>query len=821
MTSLNPSLSRNADRTAESPRDVVLRPEIRDLLAQLKKRIRTYVLIEGLALLAVIAGSLFWLTFLADWTYFQATGLELPIWFREAVGIAGLALLAAGALVWIVLRIFARFRARALALVLERRFPSLGMRLITAVEIGESRTGRESKLTAAMIERAIDEAVRLCAALPLESVFDRVPLRRALAVGTFLLLSIAGLAVVHPAGMSRWARAFVTRDAVYWTRETDLVVRAVMQPGDRVREFRDGILKHPRGVDLVLLVEVPQGKRMPNSVELQYTLDAAHGSSRIEMIKTGDRQFRHTISGLLDSLALWVSGGDYVTRVPIRVEVVDPPRLDHFVLDCDYPSYTHVGQNADGTTSRRTIEVQSSQVTLPMETRFQLRAQSNKPLVALRLETEALQIHINHEGATIALRSPTGDTKSERALARTSEPFLSSDGLAAALPFIMTAQEKPEKSGIIPIPISANTRIRIELEDLDGVTSAEPIRLAINGVIDEPPVVQTELRGIGSSITRKAVIPIVGTIADDYGVSKARFEFRVGDAKDWRVRPLRQPPSGSPKEYHLRREPAEAVERFEVLPLELSIGQKLIVSILAEDGDNLNGPHRRRSEEYHFEIVSNEELLSLLYVKEVNLRERFEKLIGELEKVQKDLVDHRGRAAERKRLEAAGKLPASGEDLNELQTAIQICAVRSLHQVRKNSVETFSVEDSFRGLLEELVNNAVHTQQMVSRIGTLIVVPLHTANERDFPAADEAIGLFKLAADGREDSVPRIDESLRTVGTVIARLKAALNEMKDLVKFHEAISRLQGMIKEQEQITDSTKQEQKNKRLKELKGLVE
>ena len=43
--------------------------------------------------------------------------------------------------------------------------------------------------------------------------------------------------------------------------------------------------------------------------------------------------------------------------------------------------------------------------------------------------------------------------------------------------------------------------------------------------------------------------------------------------------------------------------------------------------------------------------------------------------------------------------------------------------------------------------------------------------------------------------------------------------MQDLVKFHEAISRLQGMIKDQQQIIDSTKQEQKKKRLKELEEL--
>jgi hypothetical protein len=248
--------------------------------------------------------------------------------------------------------------------------------------------------------------------------------------------------------------------------------------------------------------------------------------------------------------------------------------------------------------------------------------------------------------------------------------------------------------------------------------------------------------------------------------------------------------------------------------------------VFAQDGDNLNGPHTARSEEYVFQIVSDEELLSLLYVKEVNLRARFEKIISELEGVKKDLVDHQVRAngsADRVANGGAKKgnraADSDPESLGDLQTAIAVCAVRSLHQVRKNSVETASIEESFRGLLDELVNNGIHTQQMADRIGLQIVQPLHLANEKDFPSADEAIGLFKLAVDSRRDPVPQIENSVRTVTALIARLKSALAEMQDLVKYHEAIAQLRSIIQEQQQINDTTRQEQKKNRLKELEGL--
>src|SRR5580700_865722 len=556
-----------------------LRPAIAGLLSQLKRRIRSYVLMEGTALVLIVLLSAFWLTLGIDWAYFRASGLELPVWFRESVAISALVLAAAGALFWIGLRLFRRFRARALALVLERRFPEMGSRLITAVEAAEAR-GRdesqpgESHLTAAMLERTIDEAVRLSASLPIESVFDRTPLRRALTAASVLLLSVGALAVVEPRALARWGRAFVAHDATYWARETRLVVKAIVQPGDRLREFRDGRLKHPRGVDLTLLVEAADGSTPPANVELNYVLDAGRGAGRIDMVKSNENQFRHTLSGLLDSLSLSVSGGDYVSRTPLRVEIVEPPRFDRVSLDCDYPSYTGLDRDSEGKSGRKTVEVEGSQVALPMETSFVFRARSNKPLVGLRIETDALRISLSRQGGRIAHKNAAGELGAEKPLPTPPDgSFLSVDGLDAHLPFILTGRANPKAgdhkqaatAGTVglPIAIPADTRLRMELEDTDDILSVEPIRIVINGIADTPPTITTELRGVGTSITRKATIPVSGAITDDYGVAKAQFEFRIGKDKPWQAYPFRRPPAGSPKTYALQRDEADKTERFQ------------------------------------------------------------------------------------------------------------------------------------------------------------------------------------------------------------------------------------------------------------------
>ena len=76
-------------------------------------------------------------------------------------------------------------------------------------------------------------------------------------------------------------------------------------------------------------------------------------------------------------------------------------------------------------------------------------------------------------------------------------------------------------------PIRESESMRIYLEDTDGIINLEPIRLEINGQVDEPPAVQTRLAGIGKAITRKAVMPFQGSVTDDYGLQELFFEFRT------------------------------------------------------------------------------------------------------------------------------------------------------------------------------------------------------------------------------------------------------------------------------------------------------
>ncbi|TXT20353.1 MAG: hypothetical protein FD138_4228, partial [Planctomycetota bacterium] len=318
---------------------IQLPPEVEASLERLRGRIRQYVLWEGLALAIVLVGLFFWFSLGLDWAVFSVRRLEPPRWLRVGLDVAVLGGLAAVVLLMVAFRVFRSFRSKSLALILERRFPELGDRLVTAVELSAQSETR-SALTSAMLERTVAEASEKLQQLDVGSVFDRRPLRRAMSAASILLVSLIAFASMCPQAFARWRAGYLGLEETYWPREVELVATVLALPGDRVRAFVDGEYKHPRGSDLVLLFDVPAGKKLPERVELQYKLGGGRGYGRATCFAAGERRFKHAIDDLLDDADFWVTAGDFTNREAYRVRVVDPPRIDMLTAESLFPEHT-------------------------------------------------------------------------------------------------------------------------------------------------------------------------------------------------------------------------------------------------------------------------------------------------------------------------------------------------------------------------------------------------------------------------------------------------------------------------------------------------
>ena len=793
-------------------------PEIHALLGSLRRRIRRYVALTGLGIVCVVCGVLFWFSLGIDAAWFSISLLELPRWVR-----AGFVLVAGAAtlftfLVYVVLRLSGRFGMKDLALVLERRFPELNDGLITAVEMASDPENEHTELTTSMLNRTVAQAADTSQTLDAHAVFERRPLRRTIIAASTMAASLVVLGVTNAQAVQRWYRAFVRQDDVYWNRETALIARVVVQPGDHVRDFvlarGELVCKHPRGADFSLIIETPNTTR-PNGAEWKrpqrVRLDVTRGDgsrSRVYLPPSRDETFRYGIAQLQDSINIHIRGGDYASRRPYRVVVVDPPRVSHVDLECDYPQYTGLNQ-----TDARQLRMHGAQASLPVGTTFRLNVVCNKELAGFRLRSDRFELAGTRSSGTITMLADADNPQREIDFGTaTTHDRLQVGKRDFSVQFLLDriAEGKPRSASVPPpgpIRLEPDSTLNVYLEDTDGIVAASPVRLVINGTPDNPPTIHSELRGIGRTITRKAVIPVAGVVEDDYGIAKARFDFRVNDETAWRARPLRRPPHSRPRRLDLRRAEDELFELFEVLPLDLTVGKKLTLTVYAEDGDNLHGPNAAHGEMHSFTIVSNEELLSILFAREINLRRRFEQIIEELEDIREDLVLQRSRLSDTTDAET------------DLVRAVAACAATALNGIRKGANETASIEDGFRGIRDEFVNNRVLATEIVERVGTSIVVPLQQIIADDFPEVDRRLGLFKLATDRGSDPSNPIRASVQSLEILLSRMRQILDKMEDLQKIHEIFTFLKGIIDEQQGLIDATKSIEIRRLKERLKGL--
>lgn len=811
---------------------------------------------EGLAAVVVVLGALFWISFAVDWIYFRLSHLELPRWFRATILIVGIGLLAAGAFSWILLRMFRSLRARSLAMVLERRFPELDDRLIMAVEAAEGRLETKSPVTSAMLQRTLADVTRVVKQLDPGSVFDSRPLRRASMVAVGLVASILGLMVVDSAAMERWVAGYLSLRDGYWPRETELVVRVIVQPGDQLRDFVDGHFRHPKGGDLSLLIEVPRGKTAPDRIRLDSRM--GQGLTQIYLTPSADQTFRHTIVGLIEDVRIWVSGGDFSHARPYSVEVVPPPEVKQIVLNSLYPEYTGLNRQTESGSQRTPNELKGAQISLPMQTDLIMDVQTNKPLNQARIEGDAgserweIELTLDASGshaARIVLKSQDGKPQQIVPLPElppsTASTAESTSRSGFALPFVLDVEGATRLPALLksaaaagpplayPLPLPPDSLLRISLQDLDQISSPVPTRFTINAIVDQPPIVETKLRGIGTSITRKARIPIAGTIVDDYGVAAAQFDFRVDDAVAWQARPFTTPPSGFPREYTLKRSDTEGFERFDVSPLDLSLKQRLTLTVAAVDACTVPSPgqatasqagsaaaaatpaHRTQGIKYIFTIISEDELLGMLHGRELGLRRRVEQIITEAKEGLKDLQTQQDKLSEWAGLKASG-VALEDERVKAIQMGLNATADRTLHGIRKNAVESAGVEQAFTEIREELVNNAADTPARLERLDEKILAPLNKINSRNFPAVDQALGLFKLALDKNTDPASPLGSSIDETTTLIQQLELVLGDMAELQRMDAMIEDLRKLIKNEQELQQETKRKRKEKAIKAL-----
>ncbi len=732
-------------------------PAIESLLGRLRRRIRAYVCTDGMARIVVALGAGFWASLALDWTF------ELPVLLRAVVLMA--VALATGYVVYrfLFVPLAVRLADRNMALLLERKFAQFDDGLLTAVEMAE-RPELAAGFGAEMLSHTRRGAQAHAEGINVTEVLNAATLVRHVTLALALAGSVGLFVAAAPNSAAVWARRNLLLSSELWPRATHLYVRGLDD---------DGHVKIARGADWTLAVEADAAPKrvVPEVVEVRYqTNDGARGSenmSREGAVLPGEADFQpysHTFRSVLSPLEFYVFGGDD-REGPYYLDVVESPTISRMTLHCEYPAYMN--------RVPRDLPV-AGLMQLPEGTEVTILAEANKPLLVAQID----------------------DVTDDAALRRTRIDLAAENGAPA---------ERFEHR--IP-PLTGDLVLQFTLFDTDGIESLESVRLAISAVSDEPPEVDVGLKGIGTAVTPEARLPAAGTITDDYGVARIWFEYHADDAV-----PRKRPFPVEAKE----QEAIDVSDALEIGELQLQPKQKLHVAVLAADACTLgSGANEGSSQRYLLDVVSAEQLRSMLEARELMLRRRFETIVEEFTATRNRLAE-----TELATPEPPAEQPATPSSSAPAQAGAdpvlpqRVAVTRVAQNVERSAHETLAVAEAFEEIRAEMINNRVDTEELKIRLKEGVADPLKQIVEGPFPVLEaELERLIDQLSDPQAAQTTRA-AAVAQMDAILVQMSQVLDKMLELETFNEVLDMLRAIIEEQEQINTDTK-DQRKQRLRDL-----
>ncbi|MFM1874133.1 MAG: hypothetical protein RL398_3555, partial [Planctomycetota bacterium] len=291
----------------------------RGALAELRRKARGGLRLEGLAILCALAVAFAVPSFVTDRL------LRLEVGYRIAL-LASFVVVAVR-LLWV--RVLTPLRVelddRELALAVERRSPELREALISSLNfearLAQGVAGADSQ---EMMRAVVADVGGRIAAIPFAAALDSRRVRRSATIVALAAAVFASWGLLHGSSLRLWAMRNVLLADVDWPRATALAF------ADGNREIR-----LPQG-DAVTIAVRADGEA-PDQVFL--TMRFASGEESVEaMSRNVDGLYTLTVERVLEDASVTAEGGDALP-IELRLTVVERPRVDELSLRIAYPAY--------------------------------------------------------------------------------------------------------------------------------------------------------------------------------------------------------------------------------------------------------------------------------------------------------------------------------------------------------------------------------------------------------------------------------------------------------------------------------------------------
>ena len=758
---------------------------IRSTLSGLRRRLRLYVLIEGLAMAGIWLAAMFWIGLAIDYLPVLLGASEMPRSSRLVLLSLVMAVLFYIVFRWIFRRCFVRLSDRSMALLLERQFAGFRDSLVTVVEL-VGRQKEQPGLTQEMLLQSQQQALQSLRTVQLRKIFNPVPLVRKLILVVILAISLLGLAYL--AGDSfflAWKRLYLL-SSEDWPRQTEIMID----------KFHQGQLKVARGSNFSLRVFANAKKHVPDYCSVYYHTEQGD-RGRVHMRRRGhihrDRQeFVYDgvpFKSVLSSVRFDVLGFDHRLK-NYELQVVDSPSLIEVQLNCTFPDYL-VDEELGVFLPRS--ERLTPGTRLPIGTRILARATADKSLTR------------------VTMLDTTSDNQT---------------------PWDVIGDKNSSKEFTHEITELRNdVSLAVTLHDIDGVSNDPPFRILIGALQDAVPQVAVNLRGIGSAITPQAQIPVQGSIADDNALKSAWFHLQQvtqltddnapegpkeadDNATDQSAIVLEHEfpitlQLGDEQQYtlDLREQQRERTGQFE-----LRTGQRILLTIRATDRYNLDDkPRLGSSEVFDLEIVTPDQLIRRLETTEISLRRRLQQVLDELHSTRDSVVRVRSSFDDNLGSGPTGKEPndttAASDDPQRMESLRLLRVQRSIQDVLRSQEEVNGIGLAFEDICTELINNRVDTTERIQHLQIELANPLNEIAHHEYPPAVQTLKSLESSLDDPPSRITLANAAVQQLDEILLGLERILKQILELESYNELIDIVRSIIEDQTRLIEDTEKQ--------------
>ena len=420
----------------------------------------------------ISSGIFMWVAYLALLLVFELTLdslLPIPRLLRLAMVIIWV-----GCAFWlgysyIVKRILRNTSDERIALYIEKSYPELENRLISAIQIYPELTDNNYGYPTSLIEKVIQQAYQFLENIEVKRILqiDLLQLKKSglAALGSAMIFLITAI-WIFPGALGNFVQAFT---------HIPQTASEILKAG--IYDVKPGDYQAKSGEDVKISARVTGTMGQP--VHLYYRLGKGE-FRQMEMFQTAEAQaaeglYDFTIQNIMQPMEYYLSTKG-VESQRYKINVMREPALSRFQLKLNSPKYTRLAQQS--------LEENSGDITALIGTDVKFEGKGNKPLASAVIVFE-------------------GEAQAEK--------LRIADGISLHGDFI----------------IQKSTKYHISLTDTQGISNSKPIQYVINAVKDEAPKVEIVTPGRDVVLDESMLIHLKIEAKDDYGVEKVRLVFRV------------------------------------------------------------------------------------------------------------------------------------------------------------------------------------------------------------------------------------------------------------------------------------------------------